>query len=152
MLFAMVALAGDIVLPTPVPQDTDNDFRLQQRQAMSLATLAAATSTTGGASGRSSAALEASNIASAAGGSLISLTGYNSKASAQFIQVHNSATVPANGAVPIVTFTVPATSNFSLNFTTPMAFGAGIVVCNSSTATTKTLGSADCFFTIQYRQ
>jgi hypothetical protein len=43
-----------------------------------------------------STAYEASRVVKAAPGTLLQLSGYNSKASAQFIQVHNSATVPAN--------------------------------------------------------
>lgn len=81
-------------------------------------------------------------------GTLVSLVGYNSKGSAQFIQVHDSATLPAEASVPKYTFTVPTVSNFSLDV--PIggaAFGAGITVCNSSTAQTKTIGSADCWFT-----
>lgn len=76
------------------------------------------------------------------------IVGYNAKASSQFIQVHNSATVPAEGSVPEYSFLVPAASNFSLDLTQYGDwFDAGIVVCNSSTQATKTIGSADCSFT-----
>lgn len=79
------------------------------------------------------------------------LTGYNSKASAQFIQLHDAATLPADGAYPRVTITVPATSNFSIDFGKyGRRFDAGIVICNSSTGPTKTIGSADCFFDVQH--
>lgn len=92
-----------------------------------------------------SAALEASRVLKAAPGTLVAVIGYNGKASAQFIQLHDAAAVPADGAAPVAAFTVPAASNFSLDI--PIAFGTGIVVCNSSTAATKTIGAADCFFT-----
>jgi hypothetical protein len=99
----------------------------------------------------SSATYENSHIAKASGGTFFRVEGYNSKASAQFIQVFDSATVPADTSVPLYTFTAAATSNFSLDLHTfGDTFGAGIVVCNSSTGPTKTIGSADCFFTIKF--
>jgi len=97
-----------------------------------------------------SVAYEASAIAKAAPGVLREIRGYNSKASAQFIQLHNSATVPADTAVPLEIITVPATSNFSMTYFDGIKCDAGIVVCNSSTGPTKTLGSADCWFVVDY--
>jgi hypothetical protein len=99
-----------------------------------------------GASVVSSTALEASHVLKASAGTLVSLVGYNSKVSAQFIQLHNSATVPADTAVPAYVFTVPAASNFSLDVPGGIPFTTGISVCNSSTAPTKTVGAADCWF------
>lgn len=94
-----------------------------------------------------SAAYEASRVLKASAGTLISLVGYNSRTSAQFIQLFNSATVPADTAVPDYTFTVPASSNFSLDVPiSGIPFTTGIAVANSSTGPTKTVGSADCYF------
>lgn len=91
----------------------------------------------------------ASKIGLAAPGRLFLLVGYNAKTSAQFIQVHNSATLPAEAAVPEYTFRVEATSNFSIDLSLyGDYFDAGITVCNSSTQSTKTIGSADCSFTM----
>ena len=99
-----------------------------------------------------STAYEASRVAKAFPGTLFSITGYNSRTSAQFIQVHNAASLPADTAVPVITFTVPASSNFSLSSDKfGRYFSTGIVVCNSSTGATKTIGSADCWFDVQYQ-
>lgn len=98
-----------------------------------------------------SVAYETSRIVKASAGRLWGFSGYNSKASAQFIQVFDSATLPADTAVPVVVFTVATVANFSLDFSTRgRVFTNGIVICNSSTGPTKTIGSADCWFDAQY--
>jgi hypothetical protein len=99
----------------------------------------------------SSTALEASHVIKSSSGKLIALIGYNGKSSAQFIQIHNATSLPAESSIPLVTFKVPGDSNFSFDLTLyGLPLSTGIVVCNSSTAETKTIGSADCFFTATF--
>jgi hypothetical protein len=85
-------------------------------------------------------------------GVLFNVNGYNSKTSAQFIQVFDAMTLPADGAVPVLQFQVPAQVSFSINWGGKFGryFTNGIILCNSSTGPTKTIGSADCWFDCQY--
>ncbi len=99
---------------------------------------------------KTTTALATSLVVKAVRGTLYGLTGYNNRSSSQFIQVHDAASLPADTAVPVVVFTVPATSSFSLNYDAGREYQVGIVVCNSSTAATKTIGSADCWFDVEY--
>jgi hypothetical protein len=106
---------------------------------------------TGPNSNVTTSALAASLQVKSSAGTLFMLTGYNNKASNQFIQIHNS-TAPSGGAAPVITFTVPANSNFSFDFGMyGRYFSTGIYVVNSSTVATYTAGSADCWFDAQYK-
>lgn len=99
-----------------------------------------------------SVAYVASQIIKAAPGMLYRLVGYNSKGTAQFIQLHDAAALPADAAVPKEVITVATVGNFAIDFGPyGRKFTAGIVVCNSSTGPTKTIGSADCWFSAQYK-
>lgn len=99
-----------------------------------------------------STAYETNRVIKASSGILYSISGYNSKATAQFIQIHDAAALPADATAPKVLFTVPGLSNFSYSADKFGRFFAnGIVVCNSSTGPTKTIGSTDCWFDAQYK-
>jgi hypothetical protein len=98
-----------------------------------------------------STAYAASLVVKGSAGRLFCVNGYNSKATAQFIQVLNSATLPADTAVPVAIITVPGVSNFSVDFgPLGIPLSTGIVLSNSSTGPTKTIGSADVYFTASY--
>jgi hypothetical protein len=73
----------------------------------------------------------------------------NTNAGTRYIQVFDAAALPGNGATPLMTF--PLTAGQS--FVPPVDLGvygrvfqAGVVIANSTTETTLTLGSADSFF------
>lgn len=85
-------------------------------------------------------------------GKLFGFSGYNSKGSAQWIQIHDSATLPAEAAVPKVIVYAAATSNFSFDAGVyGREFANGMYMVNSSTGPTKTIGSADVWFDGQYK-
>lgn len=95
-----------------------------------------------------SVAYETNRVFKATPGTLVSLNGYNSSASAQFIQIHNTTSTPVDGAIPFAFFTVPAAGNFSFSFPKPLTLSVGITICRSSTGPTKTIGggAADVWF------
>ncbi len=93
-----------------------------------------------------SGALAASLMILAAPGTLYSLSGYNDSASDQFIQLFDAAAVPADATVPKLVLVAYAQTPFSFDFPAGRLFTTGIVVCNSSTDVTKTIGSANCIF------
>lgn len=81
------------------------------------------------------------------GGRLHRLFVLNSNAAARYIQIFDLASLPADATVPNVVFEVPATSSYTMDFGIyGRPFQNGIVVCNSTTLATKTLGSADSWF------
>lgn len=78
-------------------------------------------------------------------------TVYSTKASAQFLNVFDQATLPADGAVPLFSWPLAANNGVGFDWTpTGRRFRSGLVLCNSSTDATKTIGSADTFFDVQY--
>lgn len=115
------------------------------------ATISPSSSSTGALLSAKTTALASSLIIKASSGRLYELVGSNSNTSAQFIQLFDSATVPADGTVPEYTFRVEGLSNFSLDWQDlGRYFTTGIVVTNSSTIATKTIGTADCWFNGEY--
>ena len=89
-------------------------------------------------------------VIKASAGTIYEVRGHNDAASSQYIQVHDAASLPADTAVPEDSFLVAADSNFSITFPQGKSCATGIVVSNSSTLATKTIGSADCWFSAEY--
>lgn len=98
----------------------------------------------------SSVALSSSIVVKSGRGILYGFTVLSTDAASQFIQVFDAYALPADGAIPAVVFTVGASSQLPVNWIPGRVFQSGCVLCNSSTAATKTLGSANCFFDVQY--
>ena len=82
---------------------------------------------------------------------LYGFTATSTNVAAQFILVFDANAVPANGAVPLFTVNVAAASPASVYFgSVGRSFDHGIVVCNSTTQGTLTIGAADTLFDVQY--
>jgi len=78
-------------------------------------------------------------------------TVYNTKASAQFLNMFDADALPADTAVPIISWPLAASNGVGFGWQpNGRRFDAGLVLCNSSTDGTKTIGAADCLFDVQY--
>jgi hypothetical protein len=96
-------------------------------------------------------ALAASLVAFTGQGRVMGISISNTKAASQFIQVFNASSVPADGAVPLISIDIATVVAKGISFTPGGRwFTIGCVVCNSSTQGSKTIGSADCLFDVQY--
>lgn len=97
-----------------------------------------------------SSAYESGRVIKAGGGNLRSLYIYNSGAS-QFIQLHNSASAPADTTAPLIPYAIGAGQSLEIDFGLDgLSLNTGIYVCNSTTGPTKTIGAADCWFFARY--
>ena len=102
-------------------------------------------------SSATTAAYAASLVVKASAGTLLGFSGYNSHTATVFIQVHDSASLPADTAVPKIVLAVPPTSNFSYDAGQwGRPFTTGIVICNSTTGPTKTIGGSTTWVDAQY--
>lgn len=69
---------------------------------------------------------------------------------AQYIQVFDATSLPSEGAVPLLSFQVALGGYLSLQWVPPRYMEYGIVLCNSSTQHTKTIGTTDCIFDVNF--
>jgi hypothetical protein len=90
-------------------------------------------------------------VVKASAGKLYKLVFTNGNAAVRYLQIHNTTTLPADTAVPIVSIPVPIGQTFTLDLTQfGQYFSTGMVVCNSSTGATKTVGAADSYINAWY--
>src|SRR5690348_2119688 len=97
--------------------------------------------------------LAASLVVKSGAGRLFGFSGINTNASAQFILGFDLArnSPPANGTVPDFATKAPASDVFWMSWAPNWRqMTRGIILCNSSTAASLTIGAADCFFDAQY--
>lgn len=146
----LIFFAADDTAPDSVDEG-DAGVPRMTLDRLAYAAPAPAGTDSGAPSNATSTAYEASRVIKASAGTLYRVTGYNS-GGAQFIQVHNAAALPADAAVPSILIPVAATSRFDIDLTPyGRRFSTGVVICNSSTGPTKTIGAADCWFDVQYK-
>lgn len=83
---------------------------------------------------------------------VISVFGYNA-GPLQWLQIHDAKAVPAEAAVPLHIFKAAAADNFSSIIPVcGLPTSNGIVITNSSTGPTKTIGGDDCWITVVYQE
>jgi len=80
-----------------------------------------------------------------------SIVGYNNGPD-QYLQVHDASALPSDGAVPLAVFKIFAGANISLDMGTIglQPCSTGLVICNSTTIGTKTIGAANCWLNVTY--
>ena len=82
---------------------------------------------------------------------LYGFTATSTNVAAQFILVFDANAVPANATVPLFAVNAAAASPASVYFgSVGRSFDHGIVICNSTTQGTLTIGAADTLFDVQY--
>ena len=75
----------------------------------------------------------------------------NTNAAAQNVCEFDADALPADGQVPIKAPKAAAGDALAVTYTpNGRVFDAGLVLCNSSTSASKTIGAADCLFDVQY--
>ena len=76
---------------------------------------------------------------------------FSTNGSTQYIFVFDLGAVPANGTPPVgPVLAVGASGSSAFLYMPPRVMQTGIVVANSTSATSFTAGAADCWFDVQY--
>lgn len=98
------------------------------------------------------AALAASGVIAAGKVALFRISILNTNAAARYLQLFNSATVPADAVVPVMSIPVSIGGFVSVDFGVyGKLFPTGLAWCTSSTAATKTIGAADALVEATYK-
>jgi len=92
----------------------------------------------------------ASAVVKAGPGALYGWNVTNGNAAARWLQFFDATTLPADTSVPLFSIPLAIGGSSNISLIRPRVFLKGIIVCNSSTAATKTIGAADSLFDIQY--
>lgn len=102
--------------------------------------------------GYASTAVETNHVIKDAAGVVFVASMYNDNAATRYLQFFDSHTLPADGVVPLLSFEVPTKTTRVIDSYAfrGKQFRIGIVVCNSTTGVSKTLGGADCLFDVEY--
>ena len=97
-----------------------------------------------------SPALQASMVVKTGPGILYGVTVTNTLTSAQYVMIFDATAVPSDGAIPLLAKSVPGSDAVGFSWLPGRTFLTGIVICNSTTQTSKTLGLANCLFDCQF--
>lgn len=96
-------------------------------------------------------ALSKSIVVKSGAGRLYGFTATSTNVAAQFILVFDASALPANATVPLFSFNVAAASPAGGYWgSVGRWFDRGIVLANSTTQGSLTLGAADCLFDVQF--
>lgn len=107
--------------------------------------------TTGWSRAKNAGALAASLVVKNSAGRLRLVRVTSTLASLQFLQVHNATALPSNGVTPEHVVAIPASSSVVLDLGELGDYlSTGIVLTNSTTAATLTIGAGDCVFSALY--
>jgi hypothetical protein len=90
--------------------------------------------------------LVASRVISTRSCKLYAVIVLNTSASLQYVQIHETTSLPANGVAPKIP-SIPVSPGSVVMIDVGGTVGLdldALTICNSSTAATKTIGSADC--------
>ena len=99
----------------------------------------------------SSLAYENSRVVKYGPGIIYGFSVYSATDAPQWVQLFDADALPANGDVPDAIYVVANAQNLGVSWADVGRFcSQGIILCNSSTGPTLTIGSATCFFDAQY--